>query len=247
VVPELRHLPAAWWAGGQPALRWEALKLDGTRRLVTVRETTAYEADYGAGVGLRTDYVTSLPFDRRSSSQEQRATSGAVSTRRNVLRPVLPAERTAGELREITDLLPDVFRRFEPAVWGRDSFTAEVLAAHKRPQPIVRDAYVAPLPGGRRIIAVRALNSVRLLGVTALTAWFVAEANSRWTFVHADGYASDGDGKGEMVLVPLATLTEAGRTFWIAKQCAYEGGRFVVLEVGGLKPSVAATMDVAGC
>jgi hypothetical protein len=231
-APRLEGIPRAWWAGGGPVLEWELTKPSGERGQLRVTDSIAYETSYGTNVGLQTNYVTPLGAATSPFDHPLWALAGVVASQRDVLRPVREISKGDPDFELISQRLPRIFSTVEANVWSKDA--AWVRAQTAAPDLIA--AHGALLPDRRWLIAFRARHQVAG-GSTFLRSWVSRQDGSAFNTLRLAANQSDGDGKGELGLIPLAWLDIGGRVFWICEEFHYEGGDAVIIEVAPGRPT----------
>jgi hypothetical protein len=240
VAPRLNRVPRAWWAGGNPVVEWELTKSSGERQQLRVIDSVTYETNYGTNVGLKSNYVTPLTADASQYASPLWEFAGVVASHPGVLRPVQEISRGDPEFELIRQLLPRMFSSVEAKVWSKDA--AWVRAQTAAPELIA--AHGALLPDGRRLIAFRARHQVTALGVTFLRSWVSRRDRSTFDTLRLAANQSDGDGKGEANLNPLAWLQIGDRVFWICSEFFYEGSGAAIIEVAGGRPRRLLDMPI---
>lgn len=191
----LRDIPSARWGGWRPALHWELLAADGTRRAIQVRGVTdSTECTNNVDASLATD----LPLAADAANPDRGCPdplAGLASSLPGLLEPVARLPLDGRDAMDIAGLLPATFRRLETDVWdGR--FQDERRA--RRSFPTLSDAFAAKLPDGRTVLLFHArwpISDVSFEPVTLVTGWCVRDGTSPLRVVTAFGSQTDLDGK----------------------------------------------------
>ncbi len=247
----LVDVPVAWWGGGPPILRWELLAVPNTLRSVTVTGTGVFNNHCSTGIGLKTDHVSRLAFP---TSGYPVADAGIVSTVPGLLTPVSRLTETDADFAAVQGLLSDIFDRLEPDVWGR-ARNAEIKGAlgGAPDRPILHRAFRGQLPDGRELVTFFATRGLWVKGAidgpaTTVVGWLARTWDSPLRSILVEGSQSDMDGKGggEM-FIPMASLSVAGRTFWVGSSHGYESESNDVVEVGLRVPISRLATGAGGC
>lgn len=251
------QIPPEWWGGSGPQREWRLIA-NGRPKAVNVRGGVLYENHCTGGVGLTTDYTSTvkiesnafpLPYAGIVVSASGLMTPGVATTAVTTL-------KRGREFDEVKRQLPALLRRLEPPLWNELDEDWKPDLSGNLPAPSWISVYAANVPDGRRLIyfgASRALPRNVKGGpselATRLAGWFVrARGAAALTLLDARVSQTDVDGKGgEESFAPMASLTIAGRTFWIGSSGGYEWERYVIVDVTSGPPREVASLDAGGC
>jgi hypothetical protein len=249
----LADIPRGWWGGREPATEWELLGGGAVRRRVKVTGVTVFENHCTGGVGLSTDHLSPVRIEPNSFPLPY---AGIVATAPGLLQPVARIREGSATFDEIARTLPRLFTRLEPGVWETVRGGAfEPLLTGTLPPPSLDYVNAAVLPDGRELLTFTArrhlprnIRGEPLEMVTGIAGWMSRRGTSTWELLDAKGSQTDLDGKGgDDLLMPRATLTLGGRTFWVGSTAAYEWETYFVLEVTGAKPMMLVLAEAGGC
>lgn len=254
VPPPLRSVPRAWWGGTGPQLEWELLTASGAQRPVRVLNTLQIQSSCTEGVALTTDYKTRVRIEDPSSREPY---AGIVSTVPGQLGLVRAHKRGTPLFAQVTRALPALFHRYGKDAWKEFLVAHELDLSRPVPAPQISVVSSGELPDGRLLVQFSAdqITPMTINGehteemVTRLTGWLVqAPGASTLTTLYVHASATDTDGKGgDNTLWPYASLTVAGRTYWIGSAYAYESERYFIIDVTGKTPRRVVSVDAGGC
>jgi hypothetical protein len=126
--PPLDQIPPTWWGSGTFSPTWEVVEPDGRRRSVRITRTT--EAGMGSSCSLAVGIETDLIVGTHEPA------SVLASSRPGVITPVQTLTSRSAEWRIISEILPSIYQRYEPAVWkserGSSRLEGALTQAHSR-------------------------------------------------------------------------------------------------------------------
>ena len=254
IPASLTDIPKEWW-GAEPALRWDVLQRDGSRRSVIATGVAEFQTHCVTNIGLKTDFperAIQTPFDPYSLVSYV----GTAATPDYPLTPVERLDPADQDFETVHSLLSPIFTELEPRVWestmGTDS---PALLTGPIANPVLDTLYRGSLGDGiqlltfsaRRELPKGARDGQRWAKVTRVTGSFIRRGIDPLVAVDLHGFQSDVNGVGGFTLVPFAHLQVDARDFWIGVSVGYEGEAFVVMELTDNALAVRLSAYAGGC
>jgi hypothetical protein len=186
--------------------------------------------------------------DAKSETRRVLAASQA-----GVISPIQTLPRLSEEWRTVNELLPSIFRRYEPPVWEgvSDDFRPNLTGPLLR--PVLEHAFTTVDEQGQFLYFESRRDYIPRPGRLDEDHAFIQgwlwrrSASDSFQAIEIRAYTRDGDGKGPHSFSPLGLVRHGGRRFWLGETNAYASGGLVVLDVRRNEVQQVAVAGYPGC